>query len=63
MSTYFVIETKMDKEIQNLTDIEKLKIRCGKLHFKAISDVIKFDWVNSYQKFLSVATIESIEVS
>ncbi len=57
MSMYFVIETKMNKQAKDLTDVEKLKIRCGKLHFKAVSDIIKFDWVNSYQKFLQAVSL------
>lgn len=61
MNLYFVIETKMKKEIKDLTDVEKLKIRCGKLHFRAVSEIIKFEWVNSYQKFLNVATIPSTD--
>lgn len=35
----------------NLQGVERNKIRCGKLHFKAVSDQIKFGWVNSYEDF------------
>ncbi len=63
MNMYFVIETKLGKEAKDLTDVEKLKIRCGKLHFKAVSDIIKFDWVNNYQKFLHVVAVPSISAS
>lgn len=48
---YFIIETKMDKEWEDLSDIEKSKIRCGELHFNAVSKEIHFDWVNSYRSF------------
>jgi type III restriction enzyme len=48
---YFIIETKCDKEKRNLTDVEKYKIRCGKLHFKAVDDMVRFDWANSYKDF------------
>ena len=29
--------------------MEKNKIHCGELHFKAVSDDAKFDWVNGYE--------------
>ena len=61
VNMYFVIETKMDKEAKDLTEVEKLKIRCGKLHFKAVSEIIRFDWVNSYQRFLRAVSLPSIQ--
>jgi len=53
---YFIVETKFAKEWSSgLTGVEKLKIRCGRLHFKAVaamsSDNVRFDWANSYQDF------------
>ncbi|MBF0231557.1 MAG: DEAD/DEAH box helicase family protein [Desulfamplus sp.] len=51
MKLYFIIETKADKEQSDLTGVEQNKIQCGKLHFKAVSDDIRFDWVNSYNDF------------
>ena len=48
---YFIIETKMAKDWDDLTDVEKAKIKCGELHFKAVSNEIKFDWINSYKSF------------
>lgn len=48
---YFIVETKAGKTWADLTDVEKNKIHCGELHFKAVSDDIKFDWVNSYEDF------------
>ena len=48
---YFIVETKAGKKEENLTDVEINKIRCGKLHFEAVSNQIKFDWVNSYDDF------------
>lgn len=48
---YFIVETKIDKEWSDLTQEEQDKINCGKLHFKAISESIKFDWIKSYQDF------------
>lgn len=51
LGIYFIVETKAGKLESNLQDVERNKIRCGKLHFKAVSDQIKFDWVNSYENF------------
>ena len=51
VSIYFIVETKADKEQSDLTPVEDSKIKCGKLHFKAVSNLVKFDWVNSYQDF------------
>ena len=48
---YFIVETKINKEKQDLTDVEKSKIKCAELHFKAVSDLVKFDWVSSYEDF------------
>lgn len=48
---YFIVETKAGKQERDLTDVERNKIRCGELHFKAVSDLVKFDWVNSYEDF------------
>ena len=41
----------MGKNWEDLSDIEQSKIKCAELHFKAISDFIKFDWINSYENF------------
>ena len=57
VSLYFVVETKMSKDFEDLTEVEKLKIRCGKLHFKAVSEIIQFDWVNSYHRFLNIVAL------
>ena len=48
---YFIVETKADKLEKDLTAVEKNKIHCGKLHFKAVSELVKFEWVNSYEDF------------
>lgn len=48
---YFIVETKAGKSEANLQEVERNKIRCGKLHFEAVSDQIKFDWVSSYEDF------------
>lgn len=49
---YFIVETKAGKTWADLTDVEKNKIHCGELHFKAVSDDTKFDWVNGYEDFV-----------
>ncbi len=50
---YFIIETKPGKEWSDLTDVERLKIKCGALHFRAVSgtteDAVRFHWANSYE--------------
>lgn len=51
LGIYFIVETKAGKEYRDLTDVEKRKIRCGELHFKAVSDQIRFGWVNGYDNF------------
>lgn len=48
---YFIVETKEGKLEKDLTEVERNKIHCGELHFKAVSDLVKFDWVNSYEDF------------
>lgn len=51
LGVYFIIETKYNKKEEDLSDVEKRKIKCGILHFKAVSEITKFDWVNSYEDF------------
>ena len=48
---YFIAETKANKEWTDLIGVEQGRIACGKLHFKAVSDDIHFDWVGSYSDF------------
>jgi type III restriction enzyme len=48
---YFIVETKFGKEWKDLTEVERNKIHCGEVHFEAVSDNVKFEWVNSYQDF------------
>lgn len=48
---YFVVESKWGKKEENLQEVEQNKIKCGKLHFEAVSKDIKFDWINSYDDF------------
>ncbi|MDE6220467.1 MAG: hypothetical protein K2G51_08590 [Lachnospiraceae bacterium] len=51
LGIYFIVETKADKQDVNLQEVEQNKIRCGKLHFQAVSEQIRFGWVNSYEDF------------
>ena len=50
---YFIVETKADKTWADLTEVERNKIHCGELHFQAVSDDAKFDWVNGYEDFVN----------
>ncbi len=49
---FFIVETKIDKEERDLSYIEKTKIKCGKLHFKAVADDVEFKWAKNYDHFL-----------
>lgn len=51
LGIYFIVETKAGKEWNDLQPVEQNKIKCGQLHFQAVSNQIKFDWVNSYRDF------------
>lgn len=48
---YFIVESKFEKKGRNLMEEEKLKIKCARLHFQAVSRDIQFDWVNSIDDF------------
>ena len=48
---YFIVETKWDKELEDLTDVEKGKIRCAEQYFDDINPEVSFSWVNSWNKF------------
>ena len=49
---FFIVETKVNKEERDLSDIEKTKIKCGRLHFKAVADDVEFEWAKNYDHFL-----------
>ena len=63
---YFIVETKFAKEWSGLTNIEQVKIRCGTLHFKAVSesgsDAVRFDWANSYGDFKAKAANQMLDL-
>ncbi|WP_292519529.1 DEAD/DEAH box helicase family protein [Methanoculleus sp.] len=52
---YFIVETKIDKEDKDLTAVEDTKIRCGKLHFEAVSTSlgkqVEYFKAKSYREF------------
>lgn len=41
LGMYFIVETKPGKQDVHLQDIERNKIRCGRLHFQAVSDQVR----------------------
>lgn len=47
----FIVESKFEKKDRNLMEEEKLKIKCARLHFKAVSQDIQYDWINSINDF------------
>jgi type III restriction enzyme len=49
---FFIVETKIDKKERDLSDLEKTKIKCGKLHFRAVADDVEFKWAQNYDHFL-----------
>ena len=51
LGIYFVVESKWGKADANLQEVERNKIKCGKLHFEAVSEQVKFDWIKSYDDF------------
>ena len=34
-----------------MQEVERNKIKCGKLHFEAVSEQVKFDWIKNYDDF------------
>lgn len=45
---YFIVETKMDKEWEDLQEEEKSKINCAKSHFAALGTIDASEWVNAF---------------
>lgn len=50
---YFVIETKGSINYLDLRDRESIKIKCGKKHFEALGQDIKFDVTKDFRNFKS----------
>lgn len=49
---YFVAETKGSIFESERRELENLKIKCGKEHFKAISEEVKFEVANNFEKLM-----------
>lgn len=62
LGIYFIVETKINKDHDALTQVEVNKIKCGQLHFKAVSDLVKFNWVKSYEDFKAKFGVKENEV-
>lgn len=62
LGIYFIVETKINKDYDALTQVEVNKIKCGQLHFKAVSDLVKFNWVKSYEDFKAKFGVKENEV-
>lgn len=62
LGIYFVVETKAGKADNTLQVTEINKIKCGKLHFKAVSDNVCFDWVSSYEHFKTKFGVKESEI-
>ncbi|WP_041314062.1 DEAD/DEAH box helicase family protein [Heliomicrobium modesticaldum] len=54
---FFIVETKIDKEDKDLNEVEKTKIKCGKLHFKAVAQDVQFKQAKNYDDFLLKITV------
>ncbi len=62
LGIYFIVETIINKDNDALTQVEVNKIKCGQLHFKVVSDLVKFDWVKSYEDFKAKFGVKENEV-
>ncbi|MGL4998623.1 MAG: hypothetical protein ACRC5T_06605 [Cetobacterium sp.] len=49
---YFVVETKGSVFEDDLRETEKLKIQCGKEHFKVLEKGIGFEVATSFESFI-----------
>lgn len=48
---YFVLETKGSENESDIRPTEKLKIHCGRQHFKALGNGIKYDLTSDWDKY------------
>ena len=56
---YFVTETKGSDSDLELREIEKLKLHCAEVHFKAITNCeVTFTKVSSYEKLLEIIQLK-----
>jgi restriction endonuclease len=49
---YFVLETKGNMLIEALRPTESAKIECGRAHFKALDNEIRFEAIDSFERFI-----------
>ena len=49
---YFVLETKGNMLIEALRPTESAKIECGKAHFRALDNEIRFEAIDSFEHFI-----------
>lgn len=62
LGLYFIVETKAGKADNASQVMEINKIKCGELHFKAVSDTVQFGWVNSYEHFKTKFGVKESEL-
>ena len=54
MNEYYKLDSEGESKFAHkLENNENVLIHCGELHFKAVSDDTKFDWVNGYEDFVN----------
>lgn len=52
LKLYFILETKANILAEALRDTEKAKIKCGKKHFEALGNDVKFKEVDDFDNFI-----------
>ena len=52
LKLYFILETKANILAEALRDTEKAKIKCGKKHFEALGNEVKFKEVDDFDNFI-----------
>lgn len=58
LKMYFILETKANILAEALRDTEKAKIKCGKKHFEALGNEVKFKEVDDFDNFIE----ESLDI-
>ena len=58
LKLYFILETKANILAEALRDTEKAKIKCGKKHFEALGNEVKFKEVDDFDNFIE----ESLDI-
>ena len=57
---YLIVETKWEKEWEDLSDKEQTKIICAKKHFETINENIKYFWTKNEETFNTFVENETI---